>query len=82
MENDIYSRQYDYDDLKIAVCVSDYTTPFSNIDFEDIAKLTIMIKNDYLKSLNDLGFEQRGYVQKFANDWLDEYFTEEIIDGL
>lgn len=71
---DVYTQDYDYDDLKIAVCVSDYIFNIKKIsvDYEDIARLTIEIRQAWEDAQrNDLlTGEEFAYVQKFAINYL------------
>ena len=70
----VYDIQYDYDDIKIAVTITDYIRNVRNedyMDFEDLAKMTLTIHNAY-KVADDLSREEQGYIQK-----LDEYFEKE-----
>ena len=71
----VYERNYDYEDLKIAICVSGFLNSINlDADYENIALITIKIKEEWLKAIEEdtLSFEQTGYVQRFAFDYLSE----------
>ena len=72
---DIYSKEYDYDDLKIAICVAEYLNNVCvSADYEEIAKLTITIKNKWneLKTQGLLSKEEYAYIQRFAINYLHD----------
>ena len=84
MELDIYSKKYDYDDLKIAVCVAEFLNNLKvSVDYEDIARITIAIKEKWyqLQSKGLLSEEEFAYIQKFAVDYLYENKIK-IVEGL
>ena len=71
---DVYTQDYDYEDLKIAVCVSDYIFNIKKIsvDYEDIARLTIEIRQAWedCQRRGLLSSEEFAYCQKFAINYL------------
>ena len=74
-EVDIYDLKYDYDDLKIAVCIADAFKDWKFCtDYEAIAGLTAVIKceweADYLWGC--LTQEEGAYIQKFATNYLNK----------
>ena len=81
----VYERNYDYEDLKIAVCVSDYIFNIKKIsvDYEDIARLTIKIRQAWEdgQRKDSLSSEEFAYCQKFAINYLydnADKITEEL----
>ena len=78
-EIDIYDLEYDYDDLKIAVCIA---TSFKDwnfyVDYEDIAGLTAEIKCEWEahRVWGCLTEEEYSYIQKFANNYLEKHKNE------
>lgn len=82
---DIYDRTYDYDDMKIALCIQDFLdndNPDMQInfqDFEDIIELAIRIKKSYDKCNKEgtLTKDEQGYIQQFAYNYLKENFGGE-----
>lgn len=82
---DVYTQDYDYEDLKIAVCVSDYIFNIKKIsvDYEDIARLTIKIRQAWEdgQRKDSLSSEEFAYCQKFAINYLydnADKITEEL----
>ena len=82
---DVYTQDYDYEDLKIAVCVSDYIFNIKKIsvDYEDIARLTIKIRQAWEdgQRKGSLSSEEFAYCQKFAINYLYDNankITEEL----
>lgn len=83
-ELDIYSKEYDYDDLKIAVCVAEFLSELKiSADYEDIARITIVIKEKWQEFQKQglLTEEEFAYIQKFAVDYLYENEMK-IVEGL
>lgn len=84
MENDIYSRKYDYDDLKIAVVIADRFNCFNvSVDYETIANLTVTIRECW-ETAQKCGFlteQEYAYIQHYANNYLDKY-EDEIMEEL
>lgn len=83
-EKDSYNRTYDYDDIKIALCIQDFLdndNPDMQInfqDFEDIIELAIKIRKSYDKCKNEgtLTKEEQGYIQQFAYNYLKENYGD------
>lgn len=81
---DIYDRTYDYDDMKIALCIQDFLdndNPDMQInfqDFEDIIELAIKIRKSYDKCNKErtLTKEEQGYIQQFAYNYLKENYGD------
>ena len=81
---DIYDRTYDYDDMKIALCIQDFLdndNPDMQInfqDFEDIINLAIRIRKSYDKCNKEgtLTKEEQGYIQQFAYNYLKENYGD------
>lgn len=75
-EVDIYDLKYDYDDLKIAVCIAENFKDWNfNVDYEDIAGLTAQIKCEWEAHhmWGCLTQEEYAYIQKFANNYLQKH---------
>lgn len=80
----IYDKTYDYDDMKIALCIQDYLdkdNPDMQInfqDFEDIIELAIRIRKSYDKCNKEgtLTKEEQGYIQQFAYNYLKENYGD------
>lgn len=73
-EIDIYDLKYDYDDLKIAVCIAEKFKEWEfRVDYEDIAGLTAKIKCEWESHClwGCLTREERAYIQKFAMSFLE-----------
>ena len=74
-EIDIYDLKYDYDDLKIAVCIADTFKDWNFCtDYEAIARLTAVIKCEW-ETNHIYGYltgEEYAYIQKFATNYLDK----------
>lgn len=68
---DIYNRKYDYEDMKLAIFLTEQHLDLE--DYEDILHLLVKIKEDYNKEFDHLSFEERGYIQKYAQNWLNEH---------
>lgn len=74
---DIYDYLYEYDDLKIAVCISEHFNarqiPF---DYEDIAELTITIRKSWERDRRNkvLSKEDYAYIQSYAIKYLCEHY--------
>lgn len=78
-EIDIHDLKYDYDDLKIAVCIADKFRDWSFcVDYEDIAGLTAQIKCEWEMNhiYGCLTTEEYAYIQKFANRFLENHKNE------
>lgn len=83
-EQDTYNRTYDYDDMKIALCIQDFLDndkPDMQInfqDFEDIIELAIRIRKSYDKCNKEgtLTKEEQGYIQQFAYNYLKENYGD------
>lgn len=83
-KEDIYDRTYDYDDMKIALCIQDFLdndNPDMQInfqDFEDIVELAIRIRKSYDKCNKEgtLTKEEQGYIQQFAYNYLKENYGD------
>ena len=75
-EIDIYDLKYDYDDLKIAVCIADTFKDWNFCtDYEAIAGLTSVIKCEW-EANHIYGYltgEEYAYVQKFAERFLENH---------
>ena len=72
---DIYEEKYDYDDLKIAVCIADNLSEWKVVtSYEEIAGLTIKIRNMWKENQEKglLTEEEFAYIQKFANRFIRE----------
>lgn len=72
---DVYSKKYDYEDLKIAICVFERIEQFKqNWDYEDIARMTIQVKKAWKlrNKLKQLTQDEYAYIQIFAHRFLDE----------
>lgn len=80
----IYDKTYDYDDMKIALCIQDFLDndkPDMQInfqDFEDIIELAIRIRKSYDKCNKErtLTKEEQGYIQQFAYNYLKENYGD------
>ena len=74
-EIDIYDLKYDYDDLKIAVCIADTFKDWNLcVDYEAIAGLVAHIKCEW-EADHIYGYltkEEYAYIQKFATNYLDK----------
>lgn len=71
----IYDYEYDYDDIKIAVCVANRLSDWNlYADFEYIAQLVIFIKDNWCADEHNgiLSEEDFGYIQNYAYKLLDE----------
>lgn len=82
MEN-IYSKKYDYDDIKIAACCVDFIHNVKSLnypDYEELAQLVVFIKKSYNKNLKrkTLSFEEEGYIQKYAYNFLNQLTANEL----
>lgn len=78
---DVYEAEYDYDDLKISACITDYVRNVKHheyLDFEVLAMWTMIIHRAYLEEEvnNKLSWEEIGYVQKFAYRYLEEHYED------
>ena len=74
---DIYDHLYDYDDLKIAVAVSEYLNQQEESwDYEDIANLTIKIRRNWECDRRnfELSKEEFAYIQSYAWRYMCEYY--------
>lgn len=81
---DIYSKEYDYEDIKVAICVAEYLGRLNRaVDYEDVVRITIKIKEKWceLEAKGLLTSEQCAYIQKFAVDYLYEN-TNKIMEEL
>ena len=80
-ELDVYSRNYDYDDIKIAVVIAETFKDWCVIcDYEYIATLIIKIKDKW-KEYQPHGWlteEEFAYMQKWAVNYLNENKNEII----
>ena len=78
IKQDIYDHLYDYDDLKIAVCVSDYLTNETDKEytFEDIAQATLRIRKSWEcdRINNELSQEELAYIQSYAYRFMKTHF--------
>ena len=77
-KTDCYDKLYDYDDMKLAICVKGfYDTHWTDIpmDFEDLINLAIEIKHAWLNA--DLSEEEFAYIQSFATRYLNEKFLRQ-----
>lgn len=71
----IYENDYDYDDIKVAVCIADRFKDWNlSADFEDIAQLVLLIKDNWCADRYEgcLTGEEFAYIQKYAYRFLDE----------
>jgi hypothetical protein len=72
---DIYLKQYDYDEIKIAVVIAETFKDWKIVcDYEDIALLVITIREKW-KEYQPLGYlteEEFAYMQKWATSYLNE----------
>ena len=74
---DVYDKLYDYDDLKIAVSVSEYLNEQEEpYDYEDIANLTIKIRRNWEcdRKNFELSKEEFAYIQSYAWRYMKEHF--------
>lgn len=77
---DIYSKTYDYEDMKLAVVVQDFFSTHPQCkspipqDYEDIIYLTQDIKDNWLyeKRQGTLTEEEYAYIQTYAYKFLEE----------
>lgn len=79
---DVYSKHYDYEDLKIALVIHEKLSRIdAGCDYEDIARLTIAIKNAWKEQHKKrlLSREEYVYIQAFASRYLDE--LEKLCNG-
>ena len=86
---DIYNRKYDYDDMKIAVCIGEFcndnqcnrnltaTEDFDTI--EDIIELAVEIKESWQREYDNhtLSQSEIGYIQEYAFRYLKEKYNIE-----
>lgn len=81
---DIYSKEYDYEDLKIAICVVEYLNNVClSADYEDIVRITITIKDKWkeLEAQGLLTEEEYAYIQRFAINYLHDNIIQ-IMESL
>lgn len=77
---EVYEYKYDYDDIKIAICVQDFidhnSDKFFPLTYEEIAKVVIDIKNKWKEYQKKglLSEEEYTYIQKFAYNYLKENY--------
>ena len=72
---EIYDGKYDYEDLKIAICVTDYINEWKIVtSYEEIVALVIKIKNEWKEEHKQgtLTEEEFAYIQKFARRYIEE----------
>ena len=85
---DIYDRKYDYDDMKIAICIKDFYNYFEEklkeyyeefLDFEDLITLAVEIKNNWQIDFDNGALTQNeiGYIQEYAFRYLKEKYNIE-----
>lgn len=86
---DIYNRKYDYDDMKIAICVGEFCndnqcnrnlTATEDFDtFENIIALVVEIKNNWQIDYDNGALTQNeiGYIQEYAFKYLKEKYNIE-----
>lgn len=75
----IYDNQYDYDDIKIAVCITEYLNKINyECDFEYIAFLVVEIKDNWCADKLDgcLSKTEYAYIQEYAYRYLKEKFEK------
>ena len=76
-EFDIYDNLYEYDDLKIAICVADYlASEGQDYTYEEIAQITMQIKHNWEcdRRNGDLSREELAYIQSYAYRYMSEHF--------
>lgn len=85
---DIYDKKYDYDDMKIAICIKDFYNYFEEklkeyyeefLDFEDLITLAVEIKNNWQIDYDNGALTQNeiGYIQEYAFRYLKEKYNIE-----
>lgn len=85
MEREIicYDKTFDYEDMKIAMVVSEFINNHENDipyqyleDYEDLINLCIEIKTKWLELSQEkaLSLEEYAYIQFFADNYLLEKF--------
>ena len=85
---DIYNKKYDYDDMKIAICIKDFYNYFEEklkeyyeefLDFEDLITLAVEIKNNWQIDYDNGALTQNeiGYIQEYAFRYLKEKYNIE-----
>lgn len=74
---DLYERKYDYDDMKIVICIEEFLSTHKELwqeleCFEDIIALAIKIKKSWLAELENetLSYEHYAYIQSYAQEYL------------
>lgn len=84
---DIYNKKYDYDDMKIAICIGKFynenqcnrnLTETEDFDtFEDIITLAVEIKNNWQIDYDNGALTQNeiGYIQEYAFRYLKEKYN-------
>lgn len=76
---DIYTKNYDYEDIKVAICVAEFldNIPLS-FDFEIVVKIAIHIRDEWERREQEglLTEEEYAYIQRFAINYLNEYKEE------
>ena len=80
---DIYTKRYDYEDIKVAIVVAERLDKINaHWDYEDIVRYAIHIKNEWKKQEKQgkLSTEEYCYIQAFANRYLDE--LDNLIEGV
>lgn len=77
---DIYNRRYDYDDMKIAICIADFCKISPQLaeemeDFEDIISLAVDIKDKW-QADTALTKDEYAHIQVYANRYLIENYVK------
>lgn len=73
----VYDRLFDYEDLKVAIVVSDYLKDKDNhFTYEDIASLVVKIRKSWENEQKSLSLTQEeiGYIQAYAWKYMTKYF--------
>lgn len=81
MEKEIYDKKFDYEDMKVAMVVSDFYNDheeeMSGYElFEDIIELCVEIRKAWnnLEKYKDCNIEEYAFIQFFAERYLIEKF--------
>ena len=81
--NEIYNKTFDYDDMKIAICIADFSHINEKFekkfaDFENIILEVVEIHNNWFidNDLGNLSFDEVGNIQSYATRYLAEKYLE------
>ena len=73
----VYDRLFDYEDLKVAIVVSDYLKDKDNdFTYENIAEIVVKIRKSWENEQKSLSLTQEeiGYIQAYAWKYMTKYF--------